>query len=339
MVAQRSAVLFPGQGSQFRGMGRDLYDVFSAAREVFEEASDALQLDMRGLCFEAPEEILDRPSHTRPAVCTVSLAALRVLEHEVGALTPAYLAGHSLGEYTANIVAGVMPFQAVLKALRVVGRAMERIPGMMAALIGLERTQVIHLCQQAARAGLVTPAGFNAPGQVVISGTIPAVRAAMERARQEGAGVVPLRVGAPCHSPLMAPVEETLRGAFTAVTFAPARTPVVSNVGAEIHKGGLLARELLVRQLTTPVEWQGSIQALLDRGVSTFIEVGPGRVLTGLLARQARGMPAMAVSDLSSLSEAVSRLRGKVEPLSRSEYYPTQNYLMRQTGGRLWRAS
>lgn len=319
MVAQRIAVLFPGQGSQFRGMGRDLYEAFRAAREVFEEASDALDLDMRWLCFDAAEEILDRPSHTRPAVCTVSRAALRVLEHEIGALTPAYLAGHSLGEYTANTVAGVMPFPAVLRALRTVGRAMERVPGMMAALIGLERAQVVYLCQQAGRAGLVTPASFNAPRQVVISGEVLAVRVAMELARQEGAGVVPLRIGAPCHSPLMAPVDEALREAFAAVTFAPASVPVVSNVGAEIHKGGRLARELLVRHLTRPVEWERSIQALLDRGVSTFIEVGPSRVLTGLLARQARGTPAMAVSDLSSLSEAVSRLPGKVEPMSRSE--------------------
>lgn len=314
MVGQRFALLFPGQGSQFRGMGRDLYETFRVARDVFEEASDALDLDMRWLCFEAPEEILDRPSHTRPAVCTVSLAALRALEQEVGGLTPAYLAGHSLGEYTANIVAGVMPFPAVLRALRAVGLAMERVPGMMAALIGLERGQVDRLCRAAARVGVITPAGFNAPGQVVISGMVPAVRLAMELAQQEGAGVVPLRVGAPCHSPLMAPAEAALREAVVGVTFAPASVPVVSNVGAQIHEGGLLVRELLVSHLTTPVEWEGSIRALLDQGVSTFIEVGPGRVLTGLLARQARGVLACGIFDAASLSEGLSRLGGRAEP-------------------------
>jgi len=194
---------------------------------------------------------------------------------------------------------------------------MERIPGMMAALIGLGRAQVVSLCQQAARVGVVTPAGFNAPGQVVISGTVPAVRVAMELARREGAGVVPLRVGAPCHSPLMAPVGEALRAAFAGVTFASASVPVVSNVRAEIHEGGRMARELLVSHLTAPVEWELSIRALLDRGVSTFIEVGPGRVLTGLLARQARGTPAFSVSDVPSLFEVILRLGGRMEPLRR----------------------
>lgn len=313
------ALLFPGQGSQFRGMGRGLYETFKAAREVFEEASDALGLDMRRLCFDAPEAILDRPAHTRPAVCTVSLATLRVLEAEVGALTPAYLAGHSLGEYTADIVAGVMPFAVTVRALRAVGQAMERIPGMMAALIGLGRAEVVRLCQEASRAGVVTPAGFNAPGQVVISGEVAAVGLVMELARREGAGVVPLSIGAPCHSPLMARVEATLREALAGVRFAPAAVPVVSNVGAEVHTGGPLARELLVSQLIAPVEWERAIRTLLDRSVSAFVEVGPGRILTGLLARQARGAPAFAVSDPSSLAPVISGLCGLVGPQRRGE--------------------
>ncbi len=311
----RLAILFPGQGSQFRGMGRALHETFRVAREVFEEASDALDVDMRWLCFEAPGELLDCPSNTRPAVSTVSLAALRVLEQEVGGLAPVYLAGHSLGEYTANLVAGVMPFRVMVRVLRTTGRIMERIPGMMAALLGLSRAQVVQLCQEAARAGVVTPASFNAPGQVVISGEVSAVRLGMELARQIGAsGVVPLAIGAPCHSPLMAPVQEALREALAGVTFAPASIPVVSNVGAEIHTGGPLARELLVRQMALPVEWERSIEVLLGRGVSTVIEVGPGRVLSALLARQARGMSAFVVGDVSSLSEVLRHVSGKVEP-------------------------
>lgn len=309
---QRFALLFPGQGSQLRGMGRDLYETFRAAREVFEEAGDALHVDMRWLCLEAPMEVLDRPSQARPAICTVSLAALRALEHEVGRLTPAYLAGHSLGEYTANLVAGVMPFPVMMQVLRAVGQAMERIPGMMAALIGMSRAQVAQLCREAAQAGVVTPAGSNAPGQVVISGEVSAVHLAMDLARRQGAGVVPLAVGAPCHSPLMAPVEEALTDALAGLTFASASLPVVSNVKATVHHGGSRVRELLVRHLTAFVEWEDSMQALLDRGVSTFIEVGPGRVLTGLLTRQARRTPAFAVCDVSSLSEAIARLSGMV---------------------------
>ncbi len=312
MVAgQRLALLFPGQGSQCRGMGRDLYETFGAAREVFEEASDALRLDMRWLCFDASEGMLDRPSHTRPAICTVSVAALRALNEAVGGLSPAYLAGHSLGEYTADVVAGVTPFPVMVRLLRTVGEAMERVPGMMAALVGLPSTRVVQLCQEAARAGVVTPAGFNAPGQVVISGEVSAVRLAMELARREGASaVIPLAVGAPCHSPLMAPVEEALREALEGVPFATASAWVVSNVSATIHTGGLLARELLVRQLVAPVEWALSIQALLARGVSAFIEVGPGRVLTGLLRRQAPGAAAFAVCNVSSLREAIARMGG-----------------------------
>ncbi len=317
---QRFALLFPGQGSQSRGMGQDLCETFEAAREVFEEASDTLQLDMRRLCFGASEEILDRPSHARPAICTVSLAALRVLNEQVGGLAPVYLAGHSLGEYTANVAAGVTPFPVTVRLLRTVGEAMERIPGMMAALVGLSRTQVVQLCQEAARAGVVTPAGFNAPGQVVISGEVSAVRLAAELARREGArAVVPLAVGAPCHSPLMTPVEEALREALEGVTFAPASVRVVANVRATVHNGGPLARELLVRQLTAPVEWELSIQTLLDRGVSTFIEVGPGQVLTRLLGRRAPSVAAVAVFNVSSLFEAISRMGGNLAPPRRGK--------------------
>jgi len=295
-------------------MGRDLYETFAAAREVFEEASDALHLDMRWLCFEASEEVLDRPSHARPAICTVSVAALRALNEAVDGLAPAYLAGHSLGEYTADVVAGVTPFPVVVRLLRTVGEAMERVPGMMVALVGLSSTQVVHLCQAAARAGVVTPAGFNAPGQVVISGETSAVRLAMDLARREGArAVVPLAVGAPCHSPLMAPVEEALREALEGVRFAAASVWVVSNVGATIHTGGLLARELLVRQLVAPVEWALSIRALLARGVAVFIELGPGRVLTGLLRRQAPGAAAFAICNVASL-EAIARMSHTLGP-------------------------
>jgi [acyl-carrier-protein] S-malonyltransferase len=283
-------------------MGRSLYDAFPAARDVFEEASDVLHLDMAWLCFEAPEEMLDRPSFTRPAVCTVSVAALRALEGEMDALHPVLVAGHSLGEYTANIAAGVLPFGPTLSSLQLVGQAMERKVGMMAALIGVDRHAATRLCREATTTGLVRPAAFNAPEQVVISGETQAVQRAMELAPQFGAqAVIPLAVGAPCHGPLMAAAEPVLRESLPAARFAPATVPVVSNVGADIHCGGLLARELLVSQLTMPVEWEGSVRTMLDHGVRAAVELGPRPVLGRLFRDQVPQMLVRTVVDASSL--------------------------------------
>ncbi len=310
---RRLAFVFPGQGCQFAGMGKDLYDNFTAAREVFEEASDALGLDMARLCFEAPVEVLDRPSSTRPATCTVSLAALRAFTDETGVVWPAYLAGHSLGEYTAYVAARVIPMAATLRGLRAVGEAMEGVPGTTAAIIGMGRDDVRSLCAAASEAGLVTPACFNTPAQVVIGGERAAVAFAMELARQRGARALRLPVGAPCHTPLMARVEPVFHAAFRSIAFSPAIVPIVSNVGPQLHRGGVLAREVLASHLTVPVEWERSFEILRQGGVDALVEFGPAPVLTRLLARHQPDMPARAVHGRRSLLEAAAELVGRAE--------------------------
>jgi [acyl-carrier-protein] S-malonyltransferase len=313
-AGRRLAFLFPGQGCQFAGMGKDLHDNFAGARRVFEEASDALGLDVARLCFEAPVDLLDRPSCTRPATCTVSLAALRALADEVGPVRPAYLAGHSLGEYTACIAAGVLPMAATLRGLRAVGEAMEGVPGITAAIIGLGRDDVRRLCAEAATAGVVAPACFNTPGQVAIGGERAAVALAMDLARRRGASAVRLAVGAPCHTPLMARVEPAFRAAFRAVAFGAASAPVVSNVGPQLHGGGLLARELLASHLTVPVEWEGSLEMLGEAGVEAFVEFGPAPLLTRWLARHRPDVLARAVCDRRSLLAAAAEMAAGASP-------------------------
>jgi [acyl-carrier-protein] S-malonyltransferase len=306
---RRLAFVFPGQGCQFVGMGRDLHDNFKGARHVFEEASAALGLDVARLCFEAPAGLLDRPSCTRPATCTVSLAALRAFADEAGALEPAFLAGHSLGEYTACIVAGVLPMAVALRGLRAVGEAMEGVPGTTVAIVGMKRDEVRSLCAAASSAGLVTPACFNAPDQVVIGGERPAVTLAMHLARERGGRAVRLPIGAPCHTPLMARVEPAFRAAFRSAAFSPGSVPVISNVGPQLHGGGMLARELLASHLTMPVEWDRSLDILDREGVEALVEFGPAPVLTRLLARHRGGMSAQTVHDRRSLQETTVVLR------------------------------
>jgi [acyl-carrier-protein] S-malonyltransferase len=308
--ARRLAFVFPGQGCQFAGMGKDLHHNFAGARRVFEEANDALGLDMARLCFEAPAAVLDRPSWTRPATCTVSLAALGAFAEVAGPLRPAYLAGHSLGEYTACIAARVIPMAATLRGLRAVGEAMEGVPGTTAAIIGMDRDDVRSLCAVASRAGLVTPTCFNTPGQVAIGGERAAVALAMDLARQRGARAVRLPVGAPCHTPLMARVEPAFHAAFRSIAFGPAIAPVVSSVGPRLHGGGVLARELLASHLTMPVEWERSLEILGEAGVEAFVEFGPAPVLTRLLARHRPDMSAWAVCDRRSLLGAAAGLAG-----------------------------
>ena len=311
----RCAFVFPGQGCQFAGMGKGLCAHFKGARQVFEEASDALGFDMARMCFDAPLEVLDRPSRTRPATCTVSLAALRAFTDEAGPLWPSYFAGHSLGEYTACVAAHVIPMAATLRGLRAVGEAMEGVPGTTAAIIGMGRDDIRSLCAAASRAGLVTPTCFNMPGQVVIGGERAAVACATDLARQRGARVVRLAVGAPCHTPLMARVEPEFRAAFQSVAFGPAIVPLISNVGPQLHEGGALARELLASHLTAPVEWEHSLDILCREGVDAFVEFGPAPILTRLLARCHPAVATWAVCDRDSLREAVAAGAGARRPL------------------------
>jgi [acyl-carrier-protein] S-malonyltransferase len=285
-------LVFPGQASQFPGMGKELFEASPMARLAFEEASEALGLDVAALCFSGTEEQLRLTENTQPAIFTVSVAAFRVLEVETG-VAPACAAGHSLGEYSALVAAGVLPLAGAVRVLRNRGRYMqEAVPvgeGAMAAVLGLSAEGVAEACRLAAGAGVVAPANFNGGDQVVISGSAAAVAAAGEEARKLGAKrVMPLPVSAPFHCPLMQPAADRLAPEIEALPVSQFRFPVVANVTAAPYGGPGEVGDLLVRQVTAPVRWEESVAAMAAAGVDAFVEVGPGKVLSGLVKRVAK---------------------------------------------------
>lgn len=290
------ALLFPGQGSQFVGMGRDLTEGFPAARAVFEEADDALGVALSRLCWEGPEEELTLTHNAQPAILTHSIAVHRVVAAELGDVR--FAAGHSLGEFSAYAAAGALRFDDAVRTVRRRGELMyqsgrER-PGTMAAIIGLEDGLVERVCRDASAPGEdCVPANYNAPGQVVISGDVAAVERAMELARSAGARrALRLNVSGAFHSPLMEVAEAGLAARLDTVVLEAPRFPVVSNVNASPVSEPELARDLLVRQLTSPVRWTACLRTISDGGVSRFLELGPGSVLSGLLKRVERGAEA-----------------------------------------------
>jgi len=299
------AFVFPGQGSQYAGMGKDLTETFPAARLVFEEANDALGFDLSGLCYNGPEEDLKLTTNTQPAILTASVAALKVLEQETG-LVPAYVAGHSLGEYSALVAAGALSFADAVRIVRQRGAFMQdAVPvgvGAMAAVLGLETAELDAVCSEAAQGEVVSPANFNSPGQIVIAGHASAVERAIELAKAKGAKrAMPLPVSAPFHCSLMVPAGERLRAVLDAITVSPLRVPVVSNVEAAPNSDAGRVKELLVAQVSAPVRWDESVQKMAGLGVDRFIEVGPGKVLAGLIKRIAKGAATQNVEDVASL--------------------------------------
>jgi [acyl-carrier-protein] S-malonyltransferase len=285
------AFLFPGQGSQSVGMGKALAAHFPEARAVFDEADAALGESLSALIFEGPAERLTLTEHTQPAILTMSVAAYRVLASR--GLTPAVVAGHSLGEYSAHVAAGTMAFADAVRIVRHRGRYMqEAVPvgtGAMAAILGLDAESVQRACVEAAAGDVVSPANLNGPGQVVIAGTAGAVARAGERAKALGAKrVIPLQVSAPFHCALMKPAEERLAPELRALTVASPRIPVIANVDAEPKTDGPSAIDALIRQIASPVRWEDVMRRLVSDGATTFVEVGPGTVLTGLAKKQAR---------------------------------------------------
>lgn len=283
------ALLFPGQGSQSVGMGRDLAEAFPAARRTFEEADDALGVSLSGIAWQGPEEELTATLNAQPALLTHSVAVHRVVRDELGDVS--FAAGHSLGEFSAYVAAGSLDFADAVRAVRRRGELMhqggQERPGTMAALIGLDDDVARAVCRDAStQGGVAVPANFNSPGQIVISGDVDAVQRAMEGAREAGARkAIPLNVSGAFHSPLMAVAEQGLRAFLEDIEFAAPAFPVVSNVTAEPVEDPVDARRLLVEQLTSPVRWTESMQNLIDRRVERFYELGPGSVLTGLLRR------------------------------------------------------
>lgn len=281
--------VFPGQGSQYVGMGRELYEQFSAAKQVFSEAEEILEFPLSQLCFSGPEADLKLTANTQPAILTVSVAALRVLEAET-TLKPVYVAGHSLGEYSALVCVGALAFKDAVKVVRQRGRLMqEAVPaaaGAMAVVMGLDTEMVRALCEEAREGDVVTPANYNGGGQVVIAGSKAAVSRAISMARARGAKrVLDLPVSAPFHCPLMRPAAEGLQRVLNDVEIKPYSIGVVTNVEAEVNLDATRVKSLLTEQAVSPVRWEESVRKLEQLGVSRVLEIGPGKVLKGLVKR------------------------------------------------------
>jgi len=311
MTNHHIALLFPGQGSQAVGMGKDLAEKFPIARQTFEEADDALGYKLSTLCFEGPEEQLRLTEITQPAILTASVAALRVLEGSIP--KPAYVAGHSLGEYSAHVAAGTISFADALRTVRNRGKYMqEAVPvgvGAMAAVLGMDSDKVTAVCHDAAHGEVCEPANINSPEQIVISGNTGAVERAAILADQRGAKKAKLLpVSAPFHCSLMKPAQDRLQADLNALTLQKPAYPVACNVDAELVTDELRARDTLVRQVTGSVKWDQCVHLLIAQGVHTFIEVGPGKVLWGLMRQIDRSKICLAVSDDASRAKALESL-------------------------------
>jgi [acyl-carrier-protein] S-malonyltransferase len=305
------AFLFPGQASQYPGMGKELAEKHSAARAVFAEAGRALGFSISQLCFEGPEDALKLTANTQPAILTASVAVYRVLAEK--GIVPDYVAGHSLGEYSALVAAGALAFGDAVKLVRARGEYMQdAVPpgvGAMAAILGLAPAQVAEICKKASNGEIVSPANLNSPDQTVISGHATAVKRAVELASQGGAKrAVILPVSAPFHCELMMPAQLKLEADLRRASFSPLRVPLVTNVDAGIITTGDDARDALVRQVSLPVRWEESIRELIEQGVNVFVEVGPGRVLSGILRQIDRSVHIFNVEDEKSLAATLEKL-------------------------------
>ncbi|MDT8317317.1 MAG: ACP S-malonyltransferase [bacterium] len=304
------AFIFPGQGSQSVGMGKDLVLNFKLAAQIFEEASDAIGIDLKKLSFEGPEDELNMTASTQPAILTTSVAALEVLKAETD-IKADFLAGHSLGEYTALVHGGAFAFADAVRIVRRRGEFMQAaVPGgagAMAAILGMEKNEVADVCSDAESFGLVSAANFNSPGQIVVSGEKKAVERAVEIAKERGAKrAVMLPVSVPSHCALMLPAGDLLKEELAKYKIADLGVPVVSNVEASTYLSAGEVSDLLVRQLSSPVRWDESVICLKDAGADTVIEVGPGRVLSGLVKRIDSTFSIKNIEDLSSLEKLKS---------------------------------
>ena len=305
------AFLFPGQGSQAVGMGKELAEKYPAARQTFEEADDALGFSLSQLCFEGPEDQLRLTENTQPAILTVSVATWRVLTDN--GVQPAWVAGHSLGEYSAYVAAGTLSFADAVRTVRNRGRYMqEAVPvgvGAMAAILGMEVEKVQQICMDAAQGEVCEPANMNSPEQVVISGNKGAVERSVALATERGAKkAVLLPVSAPFHCSLMQPAQERLAADLKALQMQSPSVPVMCNVDAALVETADASRDALVRQVTGAVRWDECVRGLIASGAETFVEVGPGKVLWGLMRQIDRGKTSWQTSDDAALQKALAGL-------------------------------
>ena len=305
------AFVFPGQASQYPGMGKELAEKYTVAKSVFDQADQALDFSVSKLCFEGTEDDLKLTANTQPAILTCSVAVSCLLAEK--GLEPDFVAGHSLGEYSALVCAGSLKFADAVRLVRKRGTYMQdAVPqgvGAMAAIMGLSHAVVADVCKRAANGEVCAPANLNSPDQTVISGHASAVKRAVELASQAGAKrAVILPVSAPFHSALMTPMQQKLEQDLRAAEFSDLRVPLVTNVDADTVTTRSEARDALVRQVSMPVRWEESVRLLLDEGVNTFVEVGPGRVLTGLLRQIERSVAALNVEDEKSLAVTVEKI-------------------------------
>jgi [acyl-carrier-protein] S-malonyltransferase len=307
------AYIFPGQGSQHPGMGKNLAENFPAAAQLFEELDDALQFSISELCFEGTPEQLQLTENTQPAILAVSVAVLRAMASE-GLPQPNYVAGHSLGEYSALVAASSLTPADAVETVRARGRYMqEAVPvgtGAMAAVIGAQLEVIEDACAEAAQDQVCAPANINSVSQVVIAGHAEAIDRASELLRNRGAKrVLKVNVSAPFHSALMMPAQERLAVDLERLNFSDLNVPLVTNVDAAIVCQGMQARESLVRQVSSPVRWLESMELLIREGVDTFVEVGPGKVLTGLMRHISREVKCFHVEDAATLKSTAAALR------------------------------
>jgi [acyl-carrier-protein] S-malonyltransferase len=305
------ALIFPGQGSQAVGMGKELAEKYPAARQTFEEADEALGYKLSQLCFEGPEDQLRLTEITQPAILTTSIAALRVLESRVP--KPSYVAGHSLGEYSAHVASGTFNFADAVRTVRSRGKYMqEAVPvgiGAMAAILGMEFERVADVCKDAAQGEVCSAANINSPEQVVISGNTAAVERATKLADERGAKRAKLLpVSAPFHCSLMKPAQDRLESDLAKIKLSKPVYPVACNVEAQLITDDVRALHTLVQQVTGSVKWEQCIRLLVAQGVQTFIEVGPGKVLSGLMRQIDRSKTALNISDDASLSKTLEAL-------------------------------
>ncbi len=308
------AFLFSGQGAQYVGMGKELYDNFQVARKVYEEADATLGFEISKISFEGSKLELDKTENTQPAILTASIAALRVLEEK--GIEADVTAGLSLGEYTALVYSGVFEFNEAVKLVKKRGRFMqEAVPqgkGAMAAVIGLDSEKTRQVCKDASKFGIVEPTNFNCPGQIAIAGEVEAVEKAAEMAKTSGARkVIMLQVSGPFHTSMLKPASDKLKIELENIKISDFKLPVITNVTADYIKSKDEVRDLLTRQVMSPVLWEDTIRRMISDGVDTFVEIGPGKTLSGFVKKIDRSLRIFNVEDVDSLNKCITGIVAK----------------------------